>query len=350
VQDWDPEPWIPKRENRRLDRFSQFALVAAQEALEQAGTPNVDPNRVTVSIATGIGGLQTLETLIEESYKPEPRVSPLWVPMMMCNAAAAAISIKYGFGGPATTPVVACAAGAQAVADGYRAIQWGLADMAVVGGSEAAARRPTAEGFSSAKALSPTNHARPFDRDRDGFVIGEGAAVMILEGRETALSRGATLLAEVGGAASTADAYHVTAPHPEGQGAERAIRLALADAGLEPREVGYINAHGTGTDLNDRTEGIVVERVFGDHQPPISSIKGVTGHALGASGAIEAVTSVLAIMNKSLPPNLGLANLDPEIPITEVVTEPREWDPAPIVSNSFGFGGHNAVLVIVPAS
>ncbi len=348
VADWDPEPTIPRREARRLDRFAQFALVAAAEALAEAGDLGTDPNRVTVNVATGIGGLASLEALIGTSYEDEPRASPLWIPMMMCNAAAAAISIRYGFGGQASTPVVACAAGAQAILDGLRQIQWGYADAAVVGGAEGAIRPPTIEGFASAKALSPTLTARPFDVDRDGFVLGEGAGILVLEERQHALERGATILAEMAGGASTADAYHITAPHPEGDGAERAVRLAIADAGLTLPDVGYVNAHGTGTDLNDRTEGAVIGRIFGDDQPPVSSVKGVTGHALGASGAIEALVGVMAIERSQLPPNVGLMSQDPEIPLYDVVGEPRLWEPAPVVSNSFGFGGHNTVLVIQP--
>ncbi|MDH3517602.1 MAG: beta-ketoacyl-[acyl-carrier-protein] synthase family protein [Acidimicrobiia bacterium] len=349
VEDWDPEPWIPRRENRRLDRFSQFALVATDEAMSMAGGLNhVEPDRVTVSVATGIGGLESLELLIAESSKDAPRASPLWVPMMMCNAAAAAISIKYGFGGAATTPVVACAAGAQAVSDAFRQIQWGYADAAVAGGSEGAIRPATIEGFTSAKALSGSGVARPFDVDRDGFVLGEGAGVLILEERDMALARGANILAEITGAASTADAHHITAPHPEGDGAERAVRLAVQDAGIEFSAVGYVNAHGTGTDLNDRTEGQVVARIWGDRQPAISSIKGTTGHGLGASGAIEAVASVWAVASATLPPNVGFANLDPDIPLTNVVTERRSWEPGSAISNSFGFGGHNTVLVFSP--
>ncbi|MGH8928735.1 MAG: beta-ketoacyl-[acyl-carrier-protein] synthase family protein [Acidimicrobiia bacterium] len=348
VKVWDPEPWIPKRESRRLDRFSQFALVAAAEALAQAGTLTTDRNRVAVSVASGIGGLASLEDLIQGSYRSDGRVSPLLIPMMMCNAAAAAISIKYGFGGPTTTQVVACAAGTQAISDATRAIQWGYADAALAGGAEAAVRRPTEAGFVSAKALSPTGVARPFSEDRDGFVLGEGAAILVLEELEVARSRGATVLAEITGAASTADAYHVTAPHPRGEGAERAMRLALEDARIEPSDVAYINAHGTGTDLNDQTEGSVIARVFGEEQPPVSSIKGTTGHALGASGAIEAATAVLAIERRQLPPNVGLTHLDPKIPLTRIVREPTDWTPGPVVSNSFGFGGHNAVIVISP--
>ncbi len=350
VDTWDPEPEIPRREARRLDRFSQFALVAAAEALNQAGDLDVDPNRVSVNVATGIGGLAALEDLIGAAYEDDPRVSPLWIPMMMCNAAAAAISITYGFGGQASTPVVACAAGAQAILDGMRQVEWGYADVAIVGGAEGAVRKPTIEGFVAARALSPSLTARPFDVDRDGFVLGEGAAIMVVETRERAEARGATILAELPGGASTADAHHITAPHPAGEGAERAVRLALADAGLSPADVGYVNAHGTGTDLNDRTEGGVLARVFEDAQPPVSSVKGTTGHALGASGAIEAAVGVLAIERHELPPNVGLDVQDPEIPLTDIVTERRPWDPRPVVSNSFGFGGHNTVLVINPPS
>lgn len=348
IEDWDPELWIPKREARRLDKFTEFALVAAQEAFSQSGEIDIDPNRVTVSIASGIGGLESLETLVHASDKDEPRVSPFLIPMMMANAAAAAISIKHGFGGAVTTPVVACAAGSQSVLEGLRQLQWGYADIAVVGGAEAAARKAARDGFRAARALSPSGYAHPFDKDRDGFVMGEGAAVLVLEAGEVAEARGATPIAEVLGAASTADAYHITAPHPEGDGAERAVRLALEDADLDPEDVAYINAHGTGTDLNDRTEGAVIARVFGERQPAVSSIKGTTGHALGASGSIEAAAVVEAIRRRELPPNVGLNEQDPDIPLTDIVREVRSWEPGPALSNSFGFGGHNTVLAIGP--
>lgn len=348
IENWDPEPWIAKKESRRIDRFTQFALVATDEAFGQAGKPEIDPNRVTVAVATGIGGLESLETLVRESDEEKPRVSPFMVPMMMANAAAAAISIKYGFGGQVTTPVVACAAGSQAVLDGLRQVQWGYADVAIVGGAEAAARRSAREGFAAARALSRSGYALPFDKDRDGFVMGEGAAILVLEAAELAEERGLQPLAEVYGAASTGDAHHVTAPHPRGEGAERAIRLALEDAGLETSEVVYVNAHGTGTDLNDRTEGEVIARIFGDDQPAISSIKATTGHCLGASGAIEVAVVVEAIRRKELPPNIGLTTQDPEIPLEDIVVEPRPWEPGPSISNSFGFGGHNTVVAIGP--
>lgn len=347
VAGWDPEPWIPKREHRRMDRFTQYAMVATMEALAQAGgLDHVDPNRVTVGVATGIGGLASLEDLITEAYSEQPRPSPMLIPMMMCNAAAATISIHYGFGGQATTPVVACAAGGQAIMDTVRQIQWGYADAGIAGGAEGAVREPTIAGFRSARALSPTMLAHPFGAERDGFVLGEGAGILVLEEREAAIARGATIFAEILGASATADAHHITAPHPGGDGAERAIRLALADAGLQPSDVGYVNAHGTGTDLNDRTEGEVVARVWPDAQPAISSIKGTTGHALGASGAIEVVACVAAIDRAELPPNVGLGTQDPDIPLTDIVTTPREWTPTAAISNSFGFGGHNTVVVV----
>jgi 3-oxoacyl-[acyl-carrier-protein] synthase II len=348
IDNWDPEPWIPRREARRLDDFTQFALVAADEALGQSGQLAIDPNRVAVVLATGIGGLQSLQRLYDDSKEEEPRPSPFSIPMMMANAAAAAISIKYGFAGQVTTPVVACAAGSQSILDGLRQIQWGYADAAVVGGTEAAAIKSAREGFKAARALSPTGFARPFDANRDGFVMGEGAAVLILEAEEVAAARGATPIAEIVGAASTADAYHITAPHPEGEGAERAIRLALEDAGLAASDISYVSAHGTGTTLNDQTEGAVIARVFGKLQPAVSSIKGTTGHGLGASGSIEAVVVVEAIRRGELPPNVGLNEQDPDIPLTDIVTELRAWKPGPALSNSFGFGGHNTVIAISP--
>ena len=350
IDNWDPEPWIPRKEARRLDKFTQFALVAADEAFGQSGPLAADPNRISVIIGTGIGGLQSLHRLYDDSNEDEPRPSPFSIPMMMANAAAAAISIKYGFGGQVTTPVVACAAGSQSVLDGLRQIQWGYADAAVVGGAEAAAIRSAREGFKAARALSPSGFARPFDVDRDGFVMGEGAAILILEAAELAEARGAAPIAEIVGAASTADAYHITAPHPEGEGAERAVRLALEDAGLDPSDISYINAHGTGTELNDVTEGAVIARVFGEDQPAVSSIKGTTGHGLGASGSIEAAIVVEAIRRKELPPNVGLNEQDPAIALNDIVREPRPWEPGPTLSNSFGFGGHNIVIAISPVT
>ncbi len=352
VKHWEPEPWMPKREARRYDRFTQFGLVATHEAMEMAGgLDHLDPNRVAVNVATGVGGLKALEDLILNTYsEEETRLSPIWIPMMMCNAATAAISIKYGFGGQASTPVVACAAGGQAIMDAARQIAWGYADAAIAGGAEGALRPPTIEGFSAMRALSATNIARPFDVQRDGFVAGEGAGILVLEERDSAIARGATIFGEVSGSAATADAHHMTAPHPVGDGAERAVRLALEDAGIEPSDVGYINAHGTGTTLNDLTESQVILRIFGADHPPVSSIKGTTGHALGASGAVEAVACLIALNRGELPPNIGLTDQDPEIELNDIVTEARSWEPTVAISNSFGFGGHNVVLVFQSAN
>ena len=348
VDDWDPSPWIPRREVRRLDLFSQYARVAAHEALAMAGDHGTDPLRVGACVGTGIGGMRSFEGLVEAVKSDNPRPSPVAIPMMMGNAAAADISITFGFLGPATTQTLACAAGAQAISDALRQVQWGYADLMVAGGSEAAIRPATIAGFRSARALSPTDESRPFDIDRNGFVVGEGAALMVLEEWDKARERGADILAELLGAGTTSDAHHITAPHPEGDGARRALRWALDDAGATPEQVGYINAHGTATPLNDVGEGRVISGIWGDRQPLVSSIKGTTGHALGASGGIEAVATVLAISRGQIPPNIGLREQDPEIPLHRIVTERQDWEPGLAVSNSFGFGGHNTVLVFGP--
>ncbi len=349
IKDWDPSAWIPRREARRLDLFSQYARVAAHEALQMAGDHRTDPERSGACVGTGIGGMRSFEYLVEAvNHSPRPRPSPLAIPMMMSNAAAADISIKFGFLGPATTQTLACAAGAQAICDALRQIQWGYVDLMVAGGSEAAVRPATIAGFRSARALSPTNESRPFDVNRNGFVVGEGAAMMVLEEWDKARERGARILAELLGAGTSSDAHHITAPHPEGEGARRALQWALADAEGTPDQVGYINAHGTATPLNDAGEGRVISALWGDDQPLVSSIKGTTGHALGASGGIEAVASVLAISRRQVPPNIGLAEQDPDIPLQRIVRERQEWTPGLVVSNSFGFGGHNTVLVFGP--
>jgi len=350
IKSWDPSERIPRRQARRLDLFAQYARVAAHEALEMAGDHRADPERSGSCVGTGIGGMQSFENLVNAVYhSPRPRPSPLAIPMMMGNAAAADISITFGFLGPATTQTLACAAGAQAICDALRQIQWGYADLMVAGGSEAAVRPATIAGFRTARALSPTNESRPFDLNRNGFVVGEGAAMMVLEEWDQAQARGAHILAEVLGAGTTSDAHHITAPHPEGEGARRALEWALTDAGATPAQVGYINAHGTATPLNDEGEARVIADIWGDDQPLVSSIKGTTGHALGASGGIEAVASVLAISRRQVPPNVGLLEQDPAVALQHIVRERREWEPGLAVSNSFGFGGHNTVLVFGPA-
>lgn len=350
IEDWDPSEWIPRRQARRLDLFSQYARVAAHEALAMAGDHGTDPTRAGACVGTGIGGMQSFEKLVNSVYhSARVRPSPLAIPMMMGNAAAADISITFGFLGPATTQTLACAAGGQAICDALRQIQWGYTDLMVAGGSEAAVRPASIAGFRAARALSPTDESRPFDLNRNGFVVGEGAAMMVLEEWDRARDRGAHILAELLGAGSSSDAHHITAPHPEGEGARRALEWALEDAGATPDRVGYINAHGTATPLNDEGEAQVIAAIWGDHQPLVSSIKGTTGHALGASGGIEAVASVLAISRRQVPPNVGLVEQDPAIPLRRIVRERREWTPGLAVSNSFGFGGHNTVLVFGPA-
>lgn len=350
IDNWDPSAWIPRRQARRLDKFSQYARVAAHEALEMAGDHSSDPRRAGVCVGTGIGGMQSFEKLVNDVYhRPRPRPSPLAIPMMMGNAAAADISITFGFLGPATTQTLACAAGAQAICDALRQIQWGYADLMVAGGSEAAVRPATIAGFRTARALSPTDESRPFDANRNGFVVGEGAAMMVLEEWDRARARGAHILAELLGGGTSSDAHHITAPHPQGKGARQALEWALEDAGATPGDVGYINAHGTATPLNDQGEAQVICDIWGDDQPLVSSIKGTTGHALGASGGIEAVASVLAISRRQIPPNVGLREQDPDIPLQRIVKQRQEWEPGLAVSNSFGFGGHNTVLVFGPA-
>ena len=350
IEDWDPSVWIPRREARRLDLFAQYARVTAHEALEMAGEHGADPERSGSCVGTGIGGMQSFENLVNAVYhRPRPRPSPLAIPMMMGNAAAADISITFGFLGPATTQTLACAAGAQAICDAFRQIQWDYTDLMVAGGSEAAVRPATIAGFRTARALSPTDESMPFDVNRNGFVVGEGAAMMVLEEWSRAKKRGAQILAELLGAGTSSDAHHITAPHPDGAGAKRALEWALEDAGATPDQVGYINAHGTATPLNDEGEGRLISDVWSDRQPLVSSIKGTTGHALGASGAIEAVASVLAISRREVPPNIGLREQDPEIPLRQIVRERQDWEPSLVVSNSFGFGGHNTVLVFGPA-
>jgi 3-oxoacyl-[acyl-carrier-protein] synthase II len=352
IEDWDPGPWFDgPKDARRADRFTQFAAGAAGLALDQAGELNGDPDRIGVLIGTGIGGLNTLEDQVEVRMNRGPdRVSPFMIPMLMPNAAAARVSMRHGFRGPCETTGTACAAGTHAIGNAARLIATGRCDVMVTGGTESTITVTGVAGFANMTALSPTGVSRPFDQDRDGFVMTEGAGVLVLEELEHALARGARPLAEVLGAASTADAHHITAPSPGGSGAVTCMELALADAGLDPAAVTQINAHGTSTPLNDAAEAEAIVKVFGTQGPPVTSIKGVTGHGLGAAGALEAAAVVLSIQNRAIPPT---ANHDaPEAdlaPIDVVVGDGREWTPGPTLSNSFGFGGHNGCLVIAPA-
>ncbi|MGZ4708832.1 MAG: beta-ketoacyl-[acyl-carrier-protein] synthase family protein, partial [Acidimicrobiales bacterium] len=277
------------------------------------------------------------------------RVSPFLVPMMMSNAGAASISMRHGWQGPCETTVTACAAGTHSVANAARLIAYGRCDAVITGSAEAAMTPVGIQGFSNMTALSTSGVSRPFDVSRDGFVIAEGAGALILEDWDTAVARGATILAEVLGGASTADAHHITAPSPGGAGAIAAMELAMAEAGITPADVVQINAHGTSTPLNDAAEAEAISKVFGQPGPPVTSIKGVTGHSLGAAGALEAVAVVQSMLHGVIPPTVGYGEPDPDLAAIDIVTEARPWTPGPTLSNSFGFGGHNGCLVIAPA-
>ena len=350
VQDWDPLPYFESpKDARRSDRCEQFALAAAGEAIAQSGSLPYDPSRIGTIFGTGIGGLRTLEEqVITRVEKGERRVSPFLVPMMMSNASGAAISMRYGFQGPAETVCTACAASTHAIGNAARLIAWGRCDAVVTGGSESAATITALAGFANMTALSSTLVSKPFDATRDGFIMGEGAAVFVLERLDMAVARGAHIVAEIVGAASNADAHHITAPSPGGVGATRCMQLALEDAGLETSDIKQINAHGTSTPLNDSAEAQAIAAVFGDRTVPVVSIKGVTGHPLGAAGALEAAAVLLSIEKSLIPPTAGTTVIDPEMSIDVVIGEPREWTPGPTISNNFGFGGHNGSVIIAP--
>jgi 3-oxoacyl-[acyl-carrier-protein] synthase II len=350
VANWDPQPYFENpKEARRADRFQQFAIAAAMEAFEHAGRPSVDPARFGVIFGTGIGGLETLEEQVQlRLEKGERRVSPFLVPMMMANSAGASISMRYGLQGPCETIVTACAASTHAIGNAARLIAWGRCDAVVTGGSEAAGTPSSMAGFANMTALSSSGSSKPFSADRDGFVMGEGGAVFILEELSFAVARGATIYGEILGAASNADAHHITAPAPGGSGAVACMMMALDDAGLHAADIGHVNAHGTSTPLNDAAEAEAVTKVFGARGVPITSIKGVTGHALGAAGALEAAATLLSFEKRLIPPTAGTTELDPSMSIDLVIGSARPWEPAPVISNSLGFGGHNGSVIIGP--
>lgn len=352
IPDWDPSPWYASpKESRRADRFTQYAVVAAAMALESTGDLHADPARIGVMIGTGIGGIGTNEEqIVIRHVKGDRRVSPFLVPMMMPNAAAAAVSMRNGFEGPCETTVTACAAGTHSIGNAARLITSGRCDVMLAGGSEAAITPTSMAGFGNMTALSKSGVSMPFDERRDGFVMGEGSAVLILEDLERAIARGATVFGLVLGSASTADAHHITAPSPGGVGAVRCMELAIADAGLSAADIVHVNAHGTSTQLNDAAEADALSKVFGAPGPIITSTKGVTGHALGAAGALEAAAVLMSMKHKLIPPTIGLEQFDPELPEIDLVTgDARSWKPGPSLSNSFGFGGHNGTVVLAPA-
>lgn len=352
VPDWDPSPWFARKDARHADRFQQFAVAAADLALHDGGlaADAVDPQRCGVQVGTGIGGVATWEAAVLVNAERGPgRVSPYTVPMIMPNAGAAAVSLRLGWQGPAETITTACAAGTHSIAAGARLVAGGTCDVVLAGGADASLVGTTVAGFTNAGAMSPSGVSRPFDRRRDGFVAGEGAALLLLETLEAARARGARVYALLAGAASNADAFHVTAPSPGGRGALACMRLALQDAGRAPDEVAHVNAHGTSTALNDAAEAQAIAALLGDRRVPVTSIKGVTGHGLGAAGALEAAAVCLGYAAGALPPTAGYVEPDEQTAAVEVVTGRTPWRPGVALSNSFGFGGHNGTLVFTPA-
>jgi len=352
IADWDPLPWFENpKEARRADRVEQFAVAAAAEAFEHAGRPDVDPTRFGTIFASGIGGLHTLEEQVQiRLEKGDRRVSPFLIPMLMANASGASISMRYGLQGPNETIVTACAASTHAIGYAARLIAWGMCDAMVTGGSEACITLTGVAGFANMTALSSTGVSMPFDTKRDGFVMGEGAGVLVLEEWNAAVARGANIVGEVLGAGSTADAHHITAPSPGGVGAVRCMNLALADAGLSPADIKQINAHGTSTPLNDAAEAAAVGAVFADAMPPMTSTKGVTGHALGAAGALEAIAALLSMQHRLIPATANTNDVLDEVAIDLVTGAPRAWEPGPVMSNNFGFGGHNGTVILGPGA
>jgi 3-oxoacyl-[acyl-carrier-protein] synthase II len=356
--DFEPKDHLSVKEARRLDRFSQLAVVAAGEAITQAGwseEPPYDPLRVGCVLATGIGGQSTVEAQLDVMRQQGARrVSPLGIPMYMPNAAAAAVTMRFKLRGQSFGVMSACASSAHGIGCALRMVQYGDADAVVCGGSEATLTDFAIASFTNMEALSPTGISRPFDARRDGFIMGEGAGVLVLEDAEAAEARGATILGEVAGYGATADAYHLTAPEPSGTPAARAIELALADAGMSPEGVDYVNAHGTSTQLNDAAETAALKRALGEAEArriPISSTKSTIGHLLGAAGAVEAVATVETLRTRIIPPTLGYEVPDPELDLDYVPGEARplilqNGHPPAALSNSFAFGGHNVTLVI----
>jgi 3-oxoacyl-[acyl-carrier-protein] synthase II len=345
IGDFDASRVGGPKELRRLDPFALYALVAADEAWRQSGLVGPLPDAGSI-VTTGIGGLQsTLNQGVVLLQKGPERVSPFLVPMMMPNAATAAVSMRFGLGGPCETVTTACAAGTHAIGNAARLVASGRCDVVVAGGAEAVIVEIAEAGFRNMTALSTQNLSRPFDVNRDGFVLGEGAGVLILEEWDHALRRGVPIFAEVLGAASTADAHHITAPDPSGAGAIRCMELALADADITASDVSHINAHGTSTPLNDLAEAIAVHRVFGDDAPPTTSNKGHLGHSLAAAGALEGVASVLTLQNQLIPPTAGTTDIDPAIALDVVIGASRPADVEIVLSNSFGFGGHNGSVI-----
>ncbi|MBI5837764.1 MAG: beta-ketoacyl-ACP synthase II [Candidatus Eisenbacteria bacterium] len=353
---FDVERYMDRKEARRADRFVHYAMAAALQATEQAGLKEAgyDSFRVGLVVGSGIGGIETLETQTRVMLEKGPgRVSPFFIPMMISNMAAGQLAMRLGFRGPSFTPVSACSTGAHAIGEAFRMIQAGEADAAVAGGTEAPITQLALAGFGNMKALStrnddPQGASRPFDATRDGFVMGEGSGIVVLENLEKAKARGATVLAEMVGYASTTDAYHMTAPEPEGLAAAECMRLAIADSGLPPDAFGYVNAHGTSTPYNDKIETLAIRKAFGAAaaKVAVSSTKSMTGHLLGAAGGVEFVACVLAVRDQKLPPTINHRTPDPECDLDCVPNQSRAAVFEAALSNSMGFGGHNVTLAV----
>jgi 3-oxoacyl-[acyl-carrier-protein] synthase II len=356
LKGFDPSGVIEKKELRRMDLAQQYAIVASEMAMKSAGLDpaSVDPDRCGVVIGSGIGGITTFEQQHSTLVTSGPgRVSPFFIPMMIIDMCAGMVSMRYGFRGPNYATVSACASSAHAIADAFRIVQRGEADVMITGGAEATITPTSMAGFCQARAMSTRNNepekaSRPFDKGRDGFVMSEGSGILILESYEHAMKRGARIYAEILGAGMTADAYHMTAPHPEGLGAKRAMATAIADAGLTPNQIDHINTHGTATDLGDIAETRAIKAVLGDHAYKVAcnSTKSMTGHLLGAAGAVELITTIKSIETGSIHPTINLDDPDPECDLDYVPNVARKQAITYALSNSFGFGGHNVSLVV----
>jgi len=356
VKDFDPKDFIDRKEARRMDRFCQFALAATYQAMQDASlnTEKLDKERFGVIIGSGIGGLETMENQVKTLINKGPnRVSPFLVPMMIVNMAAGQISIAVGAKGINTTVVTACASATNAIGEAFKAIRYGEADVIITGGAEAPITPLALAGFCSMKAMSTRNQdpktaSRPFDAERDGFVMGEGAGILILESYEHAVSRGANILAEIVGYGATADAYHITAPSPDGEGAARAIKEAILNAGIEPSMVDYINAHGTSTPYNDKFETAAIKKIFGDHayKLAVNSTKSMIGHLLGAAGGVEAIAVVKTLQEQFIHPTINYTIPDPDCDLDYVPNNGRAAKVEYALSNSLGFGGHNASILL----
>ncbi|EAC5233760.1 beta-ketoacyl-[acyl-carrier-protein] synthase II [Listeria monocytogenes] len=354
LKDFDVEKYLEKKEARKMDRFTHYAIASAEMAVQDSGLviDDSNANRVGVWIGSGIGGMETFETQYEIFLnRGHRRVSPFFVPMMIPDMGSGQVSIRFGAKGINSTTVTACATATNSIGDAFKVIERGDADAMITGGAEAPITKMSLAGFTANKALSlnpdTETACRPFDKDRDGFIIGEGAGIVILEEYEHAKARGAKIYAEIVGYGATGDAYHITAPAPNGEGAARAMKMAIDDAGLTPDKVDYINAHGTSTPYNDEYETQAIKTVFGEHAKKlaISSTKSMTGHTLGASGGIEAIFALLTIRDNIIAPTIHLKNQDEVCDLDYVPNEAREANVNVVISNSFGFGGHNATLV-----